>query len=251
MDNLLPFWVENYFRRENYLRVSGKPLPVMYGVRRFIDDLGGAPHAKDVIGRMRQYCRDKGLGGLVILGEQHTAPSDPLASMAAIGLDGVTSYHWPTFAGLFPGDPNPAKIVAAQEHCWRERAKAQLPGPITISARWDSRPWQPRGIRWQLHPVPFKDLCSRARAFAEAQPSSNPFSKIVLIDNWNEFGEGHYIFPHREYGFAHLDAVREVFSPNAPPHRDIIPEEVGLGPYNRLFVEQMKRSKPVKRLDVP
>ena len=35
---------------------------------------------------------------------------------------------------------------------------------------------------------------------------------MLLLDNWNEWGEGHYIAPYREYGFGYLDAVRKVFS---------------------------------------
>ena len=55
--------------------------------------------------------------------------------------------------------------------------------------------------------------------------------KMLLLDNWNEWGEGHYISPAQEHGFAYLDAVREVFT-NAPTeHQDLRPEQVGLGPY--------------------
>jgi hypothetical protein len=48
-------------------------------------------------------------------------------------------------------------------------------------------------------------------------------SRMLLIDCWNEFGEGHYVLPTREYGFGYLDAIKKVFAngdterPNAAP----------------------------------
>jgi hypothetical protein len=69
----------------------------------------------------------------------------------------------------------------------------------------------------------------------DALPSGHLGSKIILLDNWNEFGEGHYIAPHRQYGFGYLDAVRKVFTDAPEPHCDIVPQDVGLGPYDSRF----------------
>jgi hypothetical protein len=33
-------------------------------------------------------------------------------------------------------------------------------------------------------------------------PASELGSKILLLDNWNEWTEGRYLAPHREYGFG-------------------------------------------------
>jgi hypothetical protein len=58
---------------------------------------------------------------------------------------------------------------------------------------------------------------------------------MVLLDNWNEFGEGHYIAPHRQYGFGYLDAVRAAFTEAPPAHTDLVPEDVGRGPYDSRY----------------
>lgn len=52
-----------------------------------------------------------------------------------------------------------------------------------------------------------------------------------MLDNWNEWGEGHYIAPHLAGGFKYLQAVREVFTKrnNLPDYR--LPDQLGLGPY--------------------
>jgi len=239
LEHLLPFWVDTYFKRPNYLKVDGKPALMIYGPDRLIKDLGGEAQAQAVIAKMRAYCRSRGLGGLALVGEHHGRFPAPLTAWATSGLTGVASYHWPTFAGLFPRKADEASILAAQETCWRALAKAALPSPVTVSVGWDDRPWSAKREKkwgdWQLAPAAYAELCRRAKAFADAQPASNPFGKMILLDNWNEFGEGHYIFPHRQYGFAYLDAVRSAFCPDAREHRDLTPADVGHGPYDRLF----------------
>ncbi|MHB8900681.1 MAG: glycoside hydrolase family 71/99 protein, partial [Thermoguttaceae bacterium] len=168
LENLLPFWVENYFQRPNYLKVGGKPLLMIYGVPRFIEDMKGEAGAKAAIAKMGEYCRGRGLGGLTILGEYHQKFPNRLPALSAIGLDGVASYHWPSFSGLLPPQPDPGKLIEAQELCWRELAKATVPGPVTVSVGWDSRPWnkaEKSSRQWQLAPPHFAELCRRARAY--------------------------------------------------------------------------------------
>jgi hypothetical protein len=60
-------------------------------------------------------------------------------------------------------------------------------------------------------------------------------SRLILLDNWNEYGEGHYLFPCAQYRFGYLDAIREVFAANSPPHTDMTPEALGGGPYDSQF----------------
>jgi hypothetical protein len=49
----------------------------------------------------------------------------------------------------------------------------------------------------------------KAKAFIDARGSSS--KKIILFDNWNEYGEGHYILPTEEFGYGYLEAIKEVF----------------------------------------
>ena len=44
----------------------------------------------------------------------------------------------------------------------------------------------------------------------------------------NEWGEGSYIEPHKEFGFGYLDAIREVFTSAPKAHVDLTPADVGL-----------------------
>jgi hypothetical protein len=70
-------------------------------------------------------------------------------------------------------------------------------------------------------------MLRRARVFTDRYPIVGG-RKLVLIEAWNEPGEGAAIEPHRQWGFAHLDAVRRVFSRAGGPHRDLTPADLGL-----------------------
>lgn len=60
-------------------------------------------------------------------------------------------------------------------------------------------------------------------------PSVLPF---VLVEAWNEWGEGSYIEPHQKFGFGYLDAIRAVLTDAPDEHLDVTPADVGLGPYD-------------------
>jgi len=236
LDNLLPYWINQYFQRPNYLRVDGKPLLFIYRPEILVRDLGGEEAARQALDKVRDACRSAGLNGLILLGEHHGDPSNPLQQMADIGLDYAYSYHWPTFTPLMPAAGSPDAIAAAQALCWGAQARsAAVPSIVTVSMGWDARPWNGKGPQWHLPPGVFRETCRKAKDFVDDLPGGKLDSRMVLIDNWNEFGEGHYIFPHRRYGFGYLDAIREVFASVPGPCVNLVPEDLGLGPYDHGY----------------
>jgi hypothetical protein len=73
-------------------------------------------------------------------------------------------------------------------------------------------------------------MLENARDFVQKRtPDAEP--KVVLIEAWNEFGECDYVEPHQEFGFGHVDAIRDVFTTAPKAHDDVVPQDVGLGPY--------------------
>jgi hypothetical protein len=249
-DNLLPYWIENYFRRPNYLREQGKPVVFLYGVAALMDDLGGAEKTKSALQKMRFECKKAGLNGLVILGEYHGhhqyTAKECYDRMKAVGMDYSYSYHWPTFTRHKPAGqtPDPSGLIAGQEMCWTEGTEAELPHVLTVSAGWDSTPWgnSYSSARWRLSPSDLQETCERARRFTEKRSNKGLSRRMILLDNWNEYGEGHYIFPVKDGGFAHLDAIRQAFATKKEKHIDVLPKDIGLGPYDNWF-QQFKEVK--------
>jgi hypothetical protein len=243
LKNLMPFWIANYFKHPSYLVIDNKPLLFIYRPEYVIDDLGGKPQARQAFDKMRQACRDAGFAGLYLLGEDRGTARAPLELMADLGLDYSFSYCWPV-----ADDPDGPAAIAAQEKFWQARKELKvLPDLLTVSMGWDSTPWSPSFSKWRLTPAEFEIACRKADAFADALPKDSLASRLVLLDNWNEFGEGHYIAPHRQYGFGYLDAVRAAFSDAPAEHEDLMPQDLGLGPYDKLFAQKKARDAEAMR----
>lgn len=59
--------------------------------------------------------------------------------------------------------------------------------------------------------------------------------RIFMIDNWNEWDEGHYVSPSHEFGFKYLQAIREELTErdNLPDYRT--PQDMGFTELNKSW----------------
>jgi hypothetical protein len=228
IDNLLPYWIENYFKKSSYLKVDNKPVLTIYSYAQFITDLGGNENAKNAISKMKKACVEAGFSGLHLITTHQSNYNIDISYLNELGFDAITSYHVPTFTGKMNSYNPPAQseITNIQELCWNEikRISKMETYPVACMG-WDDRPWKPYGAPkgWFLEPSSYKIVCQKAKAFSDRNSTTR---KIIMLDNWNEFGEGHYIAPTQQFGFSFLDAIREVFTTN-PDHIDLVPQDVG------------------------
>jgi hypothetical protein len=247
LDTLLPYWMEHYFTRDNYLVIDNKPLLFVYRPERVVEDLGSEEAAREAFDAMRERCREAGFDGMYILGEDRNTRPEPLELMKRLGMDLSFSYCWP-----IADNPDDATAIRKQREIWETRkALDVLPDLVTVSMGWDSTPWHPSATKWALSPAGFEQACREADAFMDTLPADSLASKIVILDNWNEYGEGHYIFPTRRYGFGYLDAVRAAFSDAPAVHEDVVPQDLGLGPYDSLYEAKKQRDRDAARVITP
>jgi len=240
--NLLPFWITNYFKHPSYLKVDGKPVLFIYRPEFLVQDLGGVDNVARALERMRGACRDAGFAGLTILGEYRGLDPNHLTLMKRLGLDYTFAYCWHV-----QNNPTPAQAIEAQMHSIRRTQELGiLPQVVTVSQGWSG--WRDEGSIWTLPPRDYQTLLRKAKDFVAALPRDQLSSRMLLLDNWNEWGEGHYIAPYRQYGFGYLDAVRKVFTTAPEPHVDLIPEDIGLGPYDTAYRAHMAREDELRRL---
>ncbi|MHB1456731.1 MAG: glycoside hydrolase family 99-like domain-containing protein, partial [Armatimonadota bacterium] len=242
MTNLLPFWIDDYFKRSNYLKVDNKPVLFIYRPEFLIDDLGGIENVKSAFDKMRQACKDAGFDGLYILGEYRGLDANQLRLMKQLGLDYTFAYCWHV-----PDSPTPEVAVKTQmKYINDTQDMGIIPQVVTVSQAWSG--WADEGSIWKIPPTQFEGLLRQAKDFAQKLPADQLGSKMLLLDNWNEWGEGHYIAPYREYGFGYLDAVRKVFSDVPEKHTDLIPKDVGMGPYDTAYKEFTKKQEHIRML---
>lgn len=224
------YWITNYFQRPEYYRIEGKPLVVIFSPYNYKNDLGSA-EVNRAFAAMREECRKAGLPGLHLaacVGGPHQVDGED--------YDSVTAYNWPGLGVSGTEKQAPfATLIQSYQRQWLQFLESgRLPMLLPISGGWDSRPWHGDSalVRYGRTPALFKQHLRDARALLDQQPARTNLLKSVIIEAWNEWGEGSYIEPHKEFGFQYLEAIREVFAPDASPHADLAPVDVGLGPYD-------------------
>lgn len=225
------FWIDHYFQRPEYLKVDGRPVVIMFSPGRITQDMG-VQKARAAFEKMRRLCHEAGVGGLYLAG--CTWPGrDAVKALKDEGYDAATGYNYPS-AGAKPEDglrPSYDSAVEGYQQFWDTIAGFGLLDYIPVTdPGWDSRPWHGDRalVRTCRNPEKFKRMLRYAKAFADAHPVGAQKQKIVLVEAWNEFGEGAAVEPHRRFGFGHLDAIREVFTAAPAEHLDVIPQDVGL-----------------------
>lgn len=229
MNNLLPFWIDNYFRHPSYLKIDNRPLLFIYRPEFLVQDLGSVENVRAAFDKMRQACRGAGFDGLYLLGEYRGLDRNHLQLMKNLGLDYTFAYCWHV-----QNNPDPARAIATQmDYIQRTQDMGVLPQVVTVSQGWSG--WHDEGSIWKIPPAEYKGLLQKAKEFVRTMPADQLGSKTLLLDNWNEWSEGHYLAPHKEFGFGYLDAVREVFSTAAKDHVDLLPQDLGLGPYDAAY----------------
>lgn len=240
MNNLLPFWINTYFKRSDYLIIDNKPVLFIYRPEFLVDDnLGSVEKVHEAFDKMRQACKAVGFDGLWILGEYRDHDIKHFELMKELGLDYVFEYCW-----YIGNSPNPQQAIDSQMEQIRETQKlSALPQVVTVSQGWSG--WQDEGSIWAIPPIEYETLLRRVKSFVDSLPKNTLSSRMLLLDNWNEWSEGHYLAPCTEYGFGYLDAIRRVFLNNYAKHVDLIPEDIGRpgyeSEYRKWLGEQRKK----------
>ncbi len=109
MNNLLPFWIDNYFRHPSYLKIDNRPLLFIYRPEFLVQDLGSVENVRAAFDKMRQACRQAGFDGLYLLGEYRGLDRNHLQLMKNLGLDYTFAYCWHV-----QHNPDPARAIATQ-----------------------------------------------------------------------------------------------------------------------------------------
>jgi hypothetical protein len=206
-----------------------------------VDDLGGEEKVVAALNKMREACKAAGFDGLYILGEYRGLDPKPLELMKRLGLDYSFAYCW-----YVPDNPTPERAVATQlDYIRKTRDLGIIPEVATVSQAWSG--WHDEGTIWKIPPTQYETLLREAKDIVSSFPADQLGSKMLILDNWNEWGEGHYIAPYREYGFGYLDAVRRVFSDAPEAHEDLLPEDIGMGPYDGAYRAFTQREEEVRK----
>lgn len=249
LDNLLPFWIRNYFTHPSYLRIDGKPVLFVWRPERVAPELGGSAATKGVLDEMRAACRQAGLEGLWLVGCLEGPDRALQERYAREGWDATSAYGLHGTSPLPPGRDlegimtldHRTTLLGQADTLRAKKAVGALPDIVDVMVGWDPRPWHgPRTQSYQAGagPANFEAACRRAKEIVDATPGNGLDKRLVVFDNWNEFGEGHYIEPCAGFGFGFVDVIRNVFCNDSPPCLDITPEDVGLPVPEKVYLRR-------------
>ena len=228
-NNIIPYWIEYFFKDPRYLKIDGKPILSIYSYGNWTRMFGGEDGGHAAIEMLRTEISKAGFPGIIVMMEERSGTLNALRAIKALGADYCYSYTWET--------PD-AKVERAK--MLKERDACSIAGINvipSISMGWNREAWGVQGGGW-LSVADYQALSTWTRdQYMPSLPEDSLGRCMVLLANWNEFGEGHFIMPSNLHGFGYLDALREVYTTN-PPHKDCKPTEKQKSRFTVLFPKE-------------
>ncbi len=215
-------WIDQYFTKENYYKIDGKPVVSIYELYNFVTGLGGVEEAADAIRWLNEEVKAAGFPGVHFQFVRWNGSTGNLSGVDGavlttvpdlveqLGFQSLTHYQFVHFTNI---DRDYANILPDVQAEWElSRREYHIPYFPHVSIGWDNNPrfrmFRP-GIVTNNPPEQFEQALRAAKAFAD---ESNV--RLITINSWNEWTETSYLEPDNLYGYGYLEAIRRVFLPS-------------------------------------
>ncbi len=211
-NNIWNYWKEWYFSDSRYFTIDNKPYLTIYNSNYFMDMCGGQDGTKEVIAWMKNDIKSLGYDGLIVTFTGFGNNGTQNAKLKNIGCDGLMGYAI-GFMGYDLG-VNKQFITTG----YNLAKQSGLDALALAGTGFNIIGWN-QSRTPLMSPADFTTLLTWFRDEQMAKFSSKPYNeqwkrKFIQFDTWNEYGEGHYLFPTKKYGFGYLDAAAKVFAKN-------------------------------------
>jgi len=238
------YWIEHCFSMPEYFRIDGRPVVIIWSPQNMERDMAGKGGAARLLAESQKVMKEAGLPEIWFVAMKWPEARVDRAQLRRLrdtGFSMTAIYHYMGHGGKAQ-DPKwyPFRLVVESSYpFWKEWYAADvLPFMPPISTGWDSRPWHgDRATVIYGRTVPlFRKICEDAKRFADETGI-----RLIALGPLNEWGEGSYMEPCKEFGFGLYEAVRDVFCKKSAGGWPLNygPADVGLGPYD-LPVEKIQ-----------
>ncbi len=208
---LMPYFVDYFFSDDRYMVIDNKPVVAVYGPSCLVRDLGSTAAVKEMFDYMRSEIKKLGFDDMILLA---CDSYDKVAKEC--GFDGGYAYFW--------GIQGYSAEYTKQQIQKKMELKDGIYVVPTVSTGYNSVAWQDKRYP-KMTPSDFEDVLTWFRDDLLPRNEKGSWqSRLAMISNWNEYGEGTFIAPAKEFGFGYLEAVRRVFLKDVP-HVNIAPTE--------------------------
>ena len=228
------FWIENYFNTPEYLKIDGKPVVWIWSPQNMNRDVkdGGCRRLLEISREMARAAGFKGVWFIAMKWPEADCSPAVVQKCKDWSFDMTSIYHFMSHGGRessYRRFPFHSVVEANIEHWDALEKTGILPFLPNISTGWDDRPWNDHCEIYDKTPADFRRICEAAKRFADRTGV-----KRLCLAPVNEWGEGSYVEPNAEHGFAFYEAVRDTFCerPAEGWPRSYGPKDVGLGPYD-------------------
>jgi len=213
--------LETYLTHPSYYTLDGKPVFMIYDLKKLVSGLGGVEPTADAFAWFREQAVAAGLEGLHLQltswgakklnlsGVDADTAATPNDIVKRLGFDSQSHYQMVHFTHI---DRDYAEIIPDMVKEWELMdATYEVPYYPHVSIGWDNNPrYQPfrPGVVKNNTPEQFRKALELARDYADRHPDQAP---LITINSWNEWTETSYLQPDDLYGYGYLEAVKEVF----------------------------------------
>lgn len=213
--------IDKYFKQDNYYKIDGKPVLMIYEMQTLLDGLGGIEGTVDAFNWFREETVKAGFkglhlqavkwgdnAGLNLSGVDGKQRVDQAETIQKMGFDSVTNYQ---FVHVTNVKRDYLEVVDDICDVFKQMDNYPLDYYPHISVGWDNNP-----RHTMLRPTIMTDCTSdnfekALRKAKEYINSHNLPAPLITINSWNEWTEGSYLEPDDLSGFGYLEAIRKVF----------------------------------------
>ena len=215
---IIPYWFENYFLDDRYLKIDNKLVLSIYNAEGLATAkyFGSNAATKTELEFLESKAKEYGFDGVIFI-----ANGIPNQQFYEMGFDGTHAYSWGEDGRKL--SENKSRISSAA-------SSKTVYGIPTVSVGFDSVPWH--NVRYGM--ISVEDYNKALEWLTTEQMPNNKVTpdwakKLIWLSTWNEYGEGTFITPcgfdseGRGHGYGYLDALRK-YTTNLPEeHEDLIP----------------------------
>ena len=214
-------WIAQYFKRDNYYRIDGKPVVSIYDINNLISGLGGITETADAFRWLNEEARKEGLDGVHIqfvrwdgkISNHSGVDGKPIENESelvnTLGFGSVTNYQ---FVHMTDMNRDYLEVIDDVRDLW-ERIKDEYAVTYfpNVSIGWDNNPRFKNyitPITTNNTPENFRKCLQYAKEYCEKTGVH-----LITVNSWNEWTETSYLEPDDLYGYGYLEAVKDVFCP--------------------------------------
>ncbi|MFM2056989.1 MAG: hypothetical protein RLY71_1374 [Pseudomonadota bacterium] len=213
-DSMVEYWIKNYFNKENYYKINGSPVVFVFSINHLdISAYKLGLTTRLLLGRANKISTRFGQAEIKFIAATNRKPTTSLEeTLSSAGFYAYTGWNYVAADNA----PKIADYSSMVETYRKYFAAAQstsgiIPYIPATSPGWDSRPWQGAAafVRENATPEKFRTNLIDAKNFLVSNKKNK--LDIVMIEAWNEFGEGAYIEPTTQWGTKYIEQVNDIF----------------------------------------